>query len=232
MTALGVLGVWKGVGWSMVIFLAALQGVPDELYEAAAIDGAGAWRRFRHVTLPGIRERDGVRLGAARDRRLQRLHLGPADDRRRPGERDAGAADLHVQAGVQLPRLRLRLGTRLHPDGDRLRDLDRAAAGSSAARARREREPAAASARARARRALPRALGRRRGDDRARSCTCSARRSSRRRSRSRSAAARAEPPDGGRLRPSLELGQLLRPTSSTRRSSPSRPRRSRWCSRR
>jgi multiple sugar transport system permease protein len=55
MTAIGVLGVWKGVGWSMVIFLAALQGVPDDLYEAAAIDGAGAWRRFRHVTLPGIR---------------------------------------------------------------------------------------------------------------------------------------------------------------------------------
>jgi multiple sugar transport system permease protein len=55
MFAIGVLGVWKGIGWSMVIFLAALQAVPDELYEAAAIDGAGPWRRFRHVTLPGIR---------------------------------------------------------------------------------------------------------------------------------------------------------------------------------
>jgi multiple sugar transport system permease protein len=55
LTALGILGVWKGVGWSMVVFLAALQSVPDDLYEAAAIDGAGPWRRFRHVTLPGIR---------------------------------------------------------------------------------------------------------------------------------------------------------------------------------
>ena len=49
------LGIWKGVGWAMVIFLAALQGVPVELYEVAAIDGAGEWRQFRYVTLPMIR---------------------------------------------------------------------------------------------------------------------------------------------------------------------------------
>ncbi|RPJ02436.1 MAG: sugar ABC transporter permease, partial [Chloroflexi bacterium] len=49
------LGIWKGVGWTMVIFLAALQGVPVELYEVAAIDGAGEWRQFRHVTVPLIR---------------------------------------------------------------------------------------------------------------------------------------------------------------------------------
>src|SRR3954470_6798916 len=55
MVAIGILGIWKGIGWSMVIFLAALQGVPRELHEAAAIDGAGAWGRFRHVSLPGIR---------------------------------------------------------------------------------------------------------------------------------------------------------------------------------
>ena len=55
MTALGILGVWKGVGWSMVIFLAALQGVPRVLHEAAAVDGASAWDRFRAVSLPAIR---------------------------------------------------------------------------------------------------------------------------------------------------------------------------------
>ncbi len=49
------LGIWKGVGWAMVIFLAALQGIPTELYEAAAIDGAGEWRQLRDVTLPLIR---------------------------------------------------------------------------------------------------------------------------------------------------------------------------------
>lgn len=49
------LGIWKGIGWAMVIFLAALQGIPPELYEAAAIDGAGEWQRFVGLTLPLIR---------------------------------------------------------------------------------------------------------------------------------------------------------------------------------
>ncbi|UOZ05046.1 carbohydrate ABC transporter permease [Amycolatopsis sp. WQ 127309] len=46
-----LLGVWQ-FGAPMVIFLAGLKQVPAELHEAAAIDGAGAWRRFRHITLP------------------------------------------------------------------------------------------------------------------------------------------------------------------------------------
>jgi len=49
------LGIWKGMGWAMVIFLAALQGIPTELYEAAAIDGANEWQRLRFMTLPLIR---------------------------------------------------------------------------------------------------------------------------------------------------------------------------------
>ena len=55
LTVAMLLGIWKGVGWNMVIFLAALQQVPRDLYEAAQIDGCGAFRRFRYVTLPGIR---------------------------------------------------------------------------------------------------------------------------------------------------------------------------------
>ncbi len=51
--ALVLMSLW-GVGNSMVIYLAGLQSVPKELYEAAEIDGAGAWRRFWHVTLPMI----------------------------------------------------------------------------------------------------------------------------------------------------------------------------------
>jgi multiple sugar transport system permease protein len=54
MSALSILGIWKGVGWSMVIFLAALQGVPKELHEAAAVDGANALQRFRVVSVPAI----------------------------------------------------------------------------------------------------------------------------------------------------------------------------------
>jgi multiple sugar transport system permease protein len=46
---------WRGFPFWVISFLAALQTVPLELYEAAAIDGAGAWHRFRHITLPSIR---------------------------------------------------------------------------------------------------------------------------------------------------------------------------------
>lgn len=49
-----ILGIWKGVGWNMVVFLAALQQVPADLYEASEIDGCGAIQKFRHVTLPSI----------------------------------------------------------------------------------------------------------------------------------------------------------------------------------
>ena len=47
--------VWQAVGTNMVLFLAGLQSVPPELKEAAALDGAGAWQRFRSVTLPSLR---------------------------------------------------------------------------------------------------------------------------------------------------------------------------------
>jgi len=47
--------VWKDVGWASIIFLAALSTIDPTLYEAAAADGAGRWRRLWHVTLPGLR---------------------------------------------------------------------------------------------------------------------------------------------------------------------------------
>ena len=47
--------VWKNMGYYMVIYLAALQGVPRELYEAATVDGANKWQQFRNVTLPQIK---------------------------------------------------------------------------------------------------------------------------------------------------------------------------------
>ncbi|MEU8485940.1 ABC transporter permease subunit [Streptomyces sp. NPDC048641] len=47
--------IWKECGWGTIIFLAALAQVDNGLYEAAALDGAGPWRRFWHVTLPGLR---------------------------------------------------------------------------------------------------------------------------------------------------------------------------------
>ena len=47
-------GVWKSMGYYMVIYLAGLQGINRDLYEAASIDGAGAWQRFVYVTLPQL----------------------------------------------------------------------------------------------------------------------------------------------------------------------------------
>ncbi|MFB7934683.1 ABC transporter permease [Streptomyces sp. NPDC056039] len=48
-------GVWKDAGWGIIVFLAALASVSPDLYEAAAMDGAGRWRRMWHVTLPALR---------------------------------------------------------------------------------------------------------------------------------------------------------------------------------
>jgi multiple sugar transport system permease protein len=53
--AVALVGIWQGVGFQMVILLAALQDVPEVLYEAAEIDGASRWQQFTNVTLPGIR---------------------------------------------------------------------------------------------------------------------------------------------------------------------------------
>ncbi|MEK3885030.1 ABC transporter permease subunit [Paenibacillus sp. PL2-23] len=47
-------GIWKEMGWSTIIFLAALAGINPSLYEAAKIDGAGRWKQFVYVTLPGL----------------------------------------------------------------------------------------------------------------------------------------------------------------------------------
>jgi putative aldouronate transport system permease protein len=47
--------VWKDAGWGMIVFLAALSMIDPNLYEQAAVDGAGRWRRLWHITLPGLR---------------------------------------------------------------------------------------------------------------------------------------------------------------------------------
>ncbi len=53
--AVTITSIWQGFGFETVVFLAALQAIPRDLYDAARVDGAGAWRTFRHVTLPGLR---------------------------------------------------------------------------------------------------------------------------------------------------------------------------------
>src|SRR5215467_11728491 len=53
--AIMLLSIWQGVGFQMVVYLAGLQGIPESLYEAARVDGAGRWRQFWHITFPQLR---------------------------------------------------------------------------------------------------------------------------------------------------------------------------------
>jgi multiple sugar transport system permease protein len=52
MPAVIVMGIWISVGFNMIVYLAGLQAIPNELYEAADVDGASAWQRFRRITFP------------------------------------------------------------------------------------------------------------------------------------------------------------------------------------
>jgi multiple sugar transport system permease protein len=52
MPSIVIMSVWQGLGTTVIIFLAGLQGIPEEYYDASAVDGAGRWARFRYVTLP------------------------------------------------------------------------------------------------------------------------------------------------------------------------------------
>ena len=52
MHAVIVLSIWQGVGFQMLVFLAGLQSIPEDLYEAASLEGASAWTQFRYITLP------------------------------------------------------------------------------------------------------------------------------------------------------------------------------------
>jgi putative aldouronate transport system permease protein len=47
-------GLWKGLGWSAIIYIAGISGIDQQLYEAATVDGAGRFQRMWHVTVPGL----------------------------------------------------------------------------------------------------------------------------------------------------------------------------------
>ncbi|MBB3932536.1 multiple sugar transport system permease protein [Kaistia hirudinis] len=56
MPAIVLLSAWQAYGFQMIVYLAGLQGIPESLYEAAELDGAGRWQRFWHVTMPSLRQ--------------------------------------------------------------------------------------------------------------------------------------------------------------------------------
>ena len=106
-----LLTIWAGVGYYSVIFLAGLQNIPEELYDAARIDGCNDFQKHRYVSLPGLRPADRVRGGHLEPRRAQGLRrdLRPDEpDRRDPRQRrDDGL--LPLAAGVPAEATR---GTR------------------------------------------------------------------------------------------------------------------------
>ncbi|MGC6769481.1 carbohydrate ABC transporter permease [Enterococcus sp. LJL128] len=55
LTAIVIVSVWRGMGYYMILYLAGLQSIPKELYEAASMDGANKWKQFMNVTIPSLR---------------------------------------------------------------------------------------------------------------------------------------------------------------------------------
>ncbi|WP_279578989.1 carbohydrate ABC transporter permease [Fodinicola feengrottensis] len=82
-----VVGIWQGIGIKMLIYLAALQNIPADLYEAAALDGANGWQRFRRITLPMLRPATFFRRRRLGDQRLSGLRPGVRADRGRTRQR-------------------------------------------------------------------------------------------------------------------------------------------------
>ncbi len=86
--SLYTLGIWKGMGWAMVLFLAALQGIPQELYEAASIDGATEWQQFFWTYTAAHPPNNFIRDGCAHHWRYTGLDFGAADYKRCAAQSD------------------------------------------------------------------------------------------------------------------------------------------------
>ena len=99
MTSIIIMDVWKNTGFFMIIFIAALQGVPKSILEAAVMDGTPAWRQFFRITLPWISPVVFFAIVYASIGALQVFEFDRHPDRRRPGRRHALASILIVEEG-------------------------------------------------------------------------------------------------------------------------------------
>ena len=105
--AIGLTVVWQYAGYSMVIFLAALQGIPKDLEEAAALDGAGRWQRFRHIVLPLIAPAMTINLTLSTIGGLKLFDQVFAITGGGPGLQHRDAVDPDLQAGLRVRPVRL-----------------------------------------------------------------------------------------------------------------------------
>ena len=119
-----IMTIWGWTGFSVVIYLAALQGVPAALLEAASIDGCTAWRRFRRVTLPLLSPASLFLAVWLTINALQLFDEVYLSTHGRAAQRHHGPRLLPLPAGLRGLQLRVRLGHRLlpvphHPRGHR-----------------------------------------------------------------------------------------------------------------
>ena len=105
-----ILNAWTTSGTFMLFYLAYLQAITDELYEAAAIDGANAWQAFWRITFPMLRPGPLLRGDGRGDRRAPAVRPGDhrRRRRRRPQQRPHDTGALPLQRGIQAVRLQLR----------------------------------------------------------------------------------------------------------------------------
>ena len=115
--AVGIVGTWVGTGLCMVLFLAGVQRIPRELYEAARMDGAGPVREFFAVTLPGLRPHIAVALTLTIDRGPAQLRPDLRHDQRRPRERHLRTRLRGVPPGLRDQPGRLGRRRRRGPHG-------------------------------------------------------------------------------------------------------------------
>ena len=107
-----IANVWWGIPFFAITLLAALQSIPRDLYEAATIDGAGAFQRFRSITLPFLAPTIAITvllrtvwIANFADLIVVMTNGGPADSH-------ADRRELHLHPGLQAARFRLCLGDR------------------------------------------------------------------------------------------------------------------------
>ncbi len=96
MPAVAVTTIWWGIGLPMVLFLAALQQVPRDLYEAAALDNASRARTLLSITLPSIRRTIVLVIIVGDHPAVPAVRSAAPDDRRRPEQLDAADRAVHL----------------------------------------------------------------------------------------------------------------------------------------
>ena len=114
MPAIIIMEIWHSLGYNIVIFLAGLQSISHDYYEAAAIDGAGAVQKFRYVTLPLLSPFTFFALVLAVIRRVSGVYGSVCDDTRWAGQRHADRCDVSLLSSLSLSTDGVGLGYRLY----------------------------------------------------------------------------------------------------------------------